>query len=60
MRVGHDYERIATTDFVQEIAIASDFKMVERMDISVTTENLVHMKNAITENVVLWLCKPTR
>ncbi|MBI4488574.1 MAG: restriction endonuclease [Deltaproteobacteria bacterium] len=59
MRVGHDYERIATTDFLQEIAVASDFNVVERIDISVTTENLVHIKNAITENVVLWLRKPS-
>jgi hypothetical protein len=59
-RVGRDYERIATTDFLQEIAIANDFKLVERIDISVTTENLIHIKNAITENVVLWLRKPER
>lgn len=60
MRVEKDYERIPTTDFVQEIAVACGMEMVECIDISVTTENLVHMKNAITENVVLRLRKPAR
>ena len=53
MRVDGDYERIATTDFLQDIALARGFKLIERIDISVTTENLVHIKNAITKNVVL-------
>lgn len=60
IKVGSDYERIATTDFVQDIAIACGFELRERIDISVTTENLVHMKNAITENVVLRLVAPNR
>lgn len=60
MRVGSDYERIPTTDYVQDIAVACGMDMVERIDISVTTENLVHIKNAITENVVLRLRKPER
>lgn len=60
MRVNKDYERIPTTDHVQDIAVACGMEMVERIDISVTTENLVHIKNAITENVVLRLRKPTR
>lgn len=55
MRVGSAYERIPTTDFVQDIAIHCGMELVERIDISVTTENLVHIKNAITENVVLRL-----
>lgn len=58
MRIGKDYERIPTTDFVQDIAVACGMEMEERIDISVTTENLVHIKNAITENVVLRLRKP--
>lgn len=58
VRVDKDYERIPTTDHVQEIAVACGMEMVERIDISVTTENLVHIKNAITENVVLRLRKP--
>jgi len=60
MRVENDYERIPTTDYVQDIAVACGMEMVERIDISVTTENLVHIKNAITENVVLRLRKSTR
>lgn len=45
--------RIPSTDLVEVIATGRGFTPVERMDISVTTENLVHIKNAITENVVL-------
>lgn len=45
--------RIPSTDLIEVIATARGFKAVERIDISVTTENLVHIKNAITENVVL-------
>ena len=58
MRVDGDYERIPTTDFVEAIAVSCGLKLLERIDISVTTENLVHMKNAITENVVLRLAAP--
>lgn len=57
MCVDGDYERIATTDFVQDIAINCGMELIERIDISVTTENLIHIKNAITENVVLRLKK---
>lgn len=60
MRVESDYERIATTEFVQDIAVDCGLELVERIDISVTTENLVHMQNAITENVVLRLRAPQR
>ncbi len=49
--------RIPSTDFLEMIANARGFTPVERIDISVTTENLVHIKNAITENVVLRLRK---
>ena len=59
-RVDGDYERIATTDFLKDIALARGFKVIEKIDISVTTENLLHIKNAITENVVLRLMGPTR
>ena len=55
IQVDGTYERIPTTDFVQGIAIHYGMELVERIDISVTTENLVHIKNAITENVVLRL-----
>lgn len=50
--------RIPTTDLVEDVAIAAGFDPVERIDISVTTENMLHQKNAITENVVLRLVKP--
>jgi len=49
--------RIPSTDLAESIAIARGFQPVERLDISVTTENLKHIKNAITENVVLRLRK---
>ena len=49
--------RIPTTDLVEDIAKSCGFMPVERLDISVTTENLNHFKNAITENVVLRLRK---
>ncbi len=58
IKINGDYERIATTDFIEAISIHCGFEAIERIDISVTTENLVHIKNAITENVVLRLCKP--
>lgn len=58
MRVDGDYERIPTTDFVRDIAVNCGMELIERIDISVTTENLVHVKNAITENVVLRLKVP--
>jgi hypothetical protein len=53
-----DYERIATTDFIEQIAWSCGLTSLERIDISVTTENLVHIRNAITKNVVLRLQKP--
>ena len=53
IQVRGEYERIPTTDFLQDIALARGFELEERIDIAVTTENLLHMKNAITRNVVL-------
>lgn len=47
--------RIPTTDLVEDIAVAAGFEAMERIDISVTTENMRHLKNAITQNVVLRL-----
>lgn len=49
--------RIPSTDLLETIAQAKGFDLIERIDISVTTENLVHIKNAITDNVVLRLRK---
>jgi hypothetical protein len=45
--------RIPSTDLIEVIGVARGFSLLPRIDISVTTENLVHIKNAITENVVL-------
>jgi DNA modification methylase len=50
--------RVPTIDLVEELAIAAGFETVEHLDISVTTENMLHQKHAITENVVLCLRKP--
>jgi hypothetical protein len=47
--------RIPTTDLVQEIGVNSGFTLVERLPITVTTDNHLHIKNAITQNAVLWL-----
>jgi DNA modification methylase len=47
--------RIPTTDFVESLGESVGFRSVDRFDISVTTENLIHIKNAITQNVVLRL-----
>lgn len=49
--------RIPSTDLAEKIAVSRGFTAVDRIDISVTTENLIHVKNAITENVVLRLRK---
>ena len=55
IRIDKEYERIPTTDFLEQIAFSRGFELLERIDISVTTENMVHIKNAITKNVVLRL-----
>ena len=55
MRIDDEHERIPTTDLVESIAIDNGFTLAERLDISVTTEKLVHINNAITKNVVLRL-----
>ncbi|WP_175898665.1 DNA methyltransferase [Burkholderia vietnamiensis] len=57
MTVDEKEVRIPSTDLVEDIAEACGFRRMGRIDISVTTENLVHIKNAITENVVLRLRK---
>jgi len=55
IEVGGIDERIPTTDFVSSLGISVGFAKVEEFSISVTTENLVHVKNAITHNKVLRL-----
>ncbi|WP_285960175.1 DNA methyltransferase [Pseudomonas tohonis] len=57
MTISGEDVRIPTTDLLEYIAQARGFVSIERIDISVTTENFVHIKNAITENVVLRLRK---
>lgn len=51
---------IPTTQLVSDVATSFGFREVERISISVTTENMLHQKNAITENVVLRLRRPVR
>jgi DNA modification methylase len=58
IKIDAGYERIPTTEFVEQIAHSCGFDTYNRIDISVTTENMVHIKNAITENIVLQLQKP--
>jgi hypothetical protein len=53
--IGGGSVRIPTTDLVEEIAGSAGFTLKERIGISVTTENMLHQKHAIKENVVLWL-----
>jgi len=48
---------IPTTDLVSEIAESVGFKVQERIPITVTTENRVHIKHSIRENAVVWLRK---
>ena len=50
--------RIPTTELIESIAIARGFKTNGHISISVTTENLIHLKNAIKENAVLRFQKP--
>lgn len=55
MEISGVYQRIPTTDFIAALGRAVGFSLVEQFEISVTTENLVHLKNAITHNRVLRL-----
>ena len=57
MTIDDEEVRIPSTDLIEVIGAARGFTPLQRIDISVTTENLVHIKNAITENVVLRLRK---
>ncbi len=45
--------RIPTTDFIRDTAVHQGLTLVEELRIDVTTENLLHNKNAITENRVV-------
>lgn len=50
--------RIPCTDLIEEICCNVGMEPIERINISVTTENLKHVKNAIVVNAVLRLRKP--
>jgi hypothetical protein len=45
---------IPTTRFVEALAITAGLEVRERLSIDVTTENLRHIRHAITRNTVLW------
>ena len=53
IKIGDKSLVIPTTQLVSDVAAAAGFEELERIDISVTTENMLHQRNAITENVVL-------
>ena len=46
---------IDTVQVVKDMAVAIGFRLHEERAISVTRENLLHAKNAITKNTILWL-----
>jgi site-specific DNA-methyltransferase (cytosine-N4-specific) len=45
---------IPTTSLIADIGSHAGLKLVETIPITVTTENKVHVKNAIRNNSVLW------
>ena len=51
--VGGDWYAIETCRYVSEIAEQVGFASLDPIDIDVTTERMLHMKNAITKNQVL-------
>lgn len=59
IQIGGQNLLIPTTDLVESVALGTGFQSSERIDISVTTENMMHQKNAITKNVVLHFRKPS-
>lgn len=44
---------IPTTKFIEDLGISIGFKIHEKIPITVTTEDLLHIKNAIKRNLVL-------
>jgi hypothetical protein len=44
---------IPTTRFVEMLGLSAGLERVERIPITVTTDNHKHVKNAITENAVI-------
>lgn len=55
MTVDNNVIPIETTKYIEEIANKLGFLTVDKIDISVTTENYKHIKNSIKENIVLVL-----
>jgi DNA modification methylase len=48
---------IETTQILEETGKNVGWKLIDHIPITVTTENFKHIKNAITENTVLWFKK---
>lgn len=48
---------VPSTEFIGQVAEQSGLRLEETIPITVTTENLVHMRNAIKRNVVLRLVR---
>lgn len=55
---GPDVIAIPTTHLVSDVAVGVGMELVESIPITVTTENMVHVKNAIRKNVVLRFRRP--
>lgn len=52
---GNEDIEVPTARLVGDIAVHCGLRMVETIPITVTTENRMHIRHAIRENVVLWL-----
>lgn len=52
-KVGNDWFPIRTTEWLMRIGESRGLRASKLLDISVTTENLKHIRHAITENAVL-------
>ncbi len=57
-KVGDEWFAISTCKHTAEIAIDVGFKVHPAISIDVTTERMLHLKNAITENEILIFEKP--
>jgi len=57
-KVGEEWFAISTCRHLQEIAAAAGFNVLRSISIDVTTERMLHLKNAITENEILVFEKP--
>ena len=55
--VGKKRRVIPTTDFIEAIGKSIGLRPIEHIPISVTTENLLHIRNAIKKNLVLRMRK---